>query len=66
MPQGLQCQICANYLGGLSCTAFPRDGGIPHEILSGQHDHEKKPWPGDNGIRWRNINQKPQILGEEP
>tara|TARA_Y100000310_G_C20545884_1_gene745551 strand:- start:904 stop:1101 length:198 start_codon:yes stop_codon:yes gene_type:complete len=49
-----QCDECrhlkrniAEYSYGYKCKAFP--DGIPYEITSGQHDHNK-PFPGDNGI----------------
>lgn len=33
------CNICKNYLGDLTCQAFPN--GIPNEILIGENDHSK-------------------------
>lgn len=33
------CNICKNYLGDLTCQAFPQ--GIPEEILNGENDHTK-------------------------
>ncbi len=33
------CNICKNYMGDLTCQAFP--DGIPDEILSGNNDHSK-------------------------
>jgi len=35
-----------------TCEAFP--DGIPHIITIGEHDH-KKPYKGDNGIRFEPI-----------
>lgn len=50
---GYQCVWCKHLSDespadriGSKCKAFPR---IPHEILSGLHDH-KFPFPGDGGI----------------
>jgi len=44
------CENCAHVdPSGLACAAFL--GGIPLAILAGEHDH-RKPYPGDNGIRF--------------
>ena len=49
------CGKCKHYINKKSaCTAFP--GGIPAEILEGEHDH-RKPYPGDNGIRYEPIDK---------
>ena len=53
--QSNQCKICQHYQrenesGKLHCTAFP--DGIPVEIITGEHNHEKE-YGGDNGIRWK-------------
>lgn len=51
-----QCQDCKHFWDGpylqgdvIVCTVFPE--GIPEEILSMQHDHNK-PFPGDSGITY--------------
>ena len=48
----LQCLRCKHLSIGrsMTCTAFPDEPGIPHEILKGL-DH-RLPYPNDNGIRW--------------
>ena len=50
-----QCLICDNYLGDLSCLAFPDK--IPNIILFGKHDHTK-PYKGDKGIRFEPIEEE--------
>lgn len=45
--------------GSLTCTAFPER--IPHEIVMNQHDH-RKPYPGDNGIRFESDSKYPLRL----
>tara|TARA_Y100001963_G_C6718014_1_gene417721 strand:+ start:515 stop:709 length:195 start_codon:yes stop_codon:yes gene_type:complete len=47
-----QCLECINYTVNGKCEAFPN--GIPEEIINGWHDH-KKPYKGDNGIRYENV-----------
>lgn len=47
--QSTQCLNCKNYLGALTCRAFP--DGIPEKIVTGQFDHTQ-PYEGDNGIRF--------------
>lgn len=39
------CNICKNYLGDLTCQAFPN--GIPNEILQGENNHSS-PLPNQN------------------
>jgi len=34
-----RCYNCKNYIGGLSCLAFPEE--IPNEILLGENPHEQ-------------------------
>jgi len=49
MPQNRQCISCKHYRMLHRCTAFP--DRIPEAIMLGEHDH-RKPYKGDNGIRW--------------
>lgn len=59
--QSNQCITCKHYEGAnsrtskITCAAFP--GGIPYEIISGQHDH-KEAFKGDNGIRFEKVRIK--------
>ena len=50
-----QCDRCVHFqeraLGPLTCEAFPDKDGIPAEIIKNVFDH-RKPYPGDNGIRF--------------
>lgn len=57
-PIPVQCASCKHYRGlkpvgewdtQQVCDAFP--DGIPEELLVGDVDH-RKPYPGDNGIRF--------------
>ena len=52
----IQCFFCKNFvpkkINFLFCEAFP--GGIPEEILTGEHDH-KNQYDGDNGIQFEPI-----------
>ena len=48
----LQCLSCKHYVGGRFCLAFP--DGIPQAVWVEDHDH-RKPFPGDNGIRYEEI-----------
>ena len=47
----VQCSSCKHYQSRNICAAFP--GGIPLEIVSGEHDH-RQPFEGDGGLRYRN------------
>ena len=51
-----QCANCKNYLGYYLCEAF-REEEIPDEIYVGTFDHVK-PYPGDHGIRFKQIKEK--------
>lgn len=44
------CSLCAHRRTGTTCKAFPER--IPDAILNGDDDH-KKPFPGDNGITFK-------------
>lgn len=52
MPQSDQCLSCRHYRVFGECDAYPN--GIPEAIVTGEHDH-RKPYPGDNGIRFEPI-----------
>jgi len=49
-----RCIYCEYYLGWERCKAF--QDGIPKAIVLGEHDH-RKPYPGDNGIRFEPIKE---------
>lgn len=51
LDDGDQCLWCKHYIRGRKCKAFD---WIPDEIISEDHDH-RKPFPGDNGIRFEKI-----------
>lgn len=55
MPISTQCIDCYHYFGENKCTAFPKK--IPYRIRSGEHDH-KKSFDGDNGIRFKSLEEK--------
>jgi len=46
------CFYCAHYKSKYFCKAFPDGGGIPTEILEGEHNHLTE-YPGDNGIMFQ-------------
>ena len=47
------CNQCVHHIKNTSsCLAYPE--GIPFQILQNLVDH-KKPFPGDNGIRFKKI-----------
>ena len=50
-----QCFNCLHLLKNVSCAAFPER--IPLDIRTNEHDH-RKPYPGDNGIRFEPIKDK--------
>jgi len=50
--QSNQCNECKHYRGLIQCDAYP--DRIPAAIVTGQVDH-RKPYKGDNGIRWEPI-----------
>jgi hypothetical protein len=59
----LQCVTCKHFnwkSEDYVCAAFP--GGIPHGILTLQHDHSK-PFPGDNGIRYERSTPELRVPG---
>lgn len=63
MTQSSQCLLCQHYEFGKTCAAFPR--AIPQQIFVGGFDH-RKPYPGDNGIRFRPLNRDAvQVVAEE-
>ena len=53
------CRTCKHWrrddFSGFTCNAFP--DGIPDAILESDHDH-RKPYPGDNGIRYEPVKAK--------
>jgi hypothetical protein len=55
IPLCLRCKHFVNDEKSLRCVAFP--DGIPFAILSSKQDH-RMPYPGDNGIRFEEIDKK--------
>lgn len=47
------CNRCANYLGDLTCQAFPN--GIPKEIIFDKNDHSEPLPEQDNDIVFEPI-----------
>ena len=62
MSYSEQCFLCAHYQGALTCEAFPER--IPQDVLDGTADH-RKPFKGDNGIRWEPAPDAPKSLIED-
>ena len=59
LPRYGQCADCLHYNGWFACSAYT---AIPGEILTGEHDH-RKPFPGDNGIRFEPANDEADEVG---
>jgi len=61
------CKQCRHWseldFSGYKCKAFPN--GIPEEIITSEHDH-RKPYPGDNGIRYEPANGPSRPTPEAP
>ena len=54
MSWGLECPVCIHRTAGtLACDAFP--DGIPELISTGEVTHTK-PFEGDQGVRFKEIN----------
>lgn len=51
----IQCALCKYYIDDGKCKAYPKH--IPKIILTGKHDH-RKPYKGDNGIRFEQREEK--------
>lgn len=51
VDMSVQCATCQHKGANLSCDAYEV---IPDAILFGKHNH-RKPFPGDNGIRFEPI-----------
>lgn len=51
-----QCLSCVHFTGDGGCAAFP--SGIPEAIYLNLADH-RKPFPGDQGIRWSPDEHRP-------
>ena len=49
------CAMCARYKGDVNCEAYPER--IPNAIYKQGFDHSK-PYPGDNGIRFKQVQFK--------
>ena len=52
MPQCFRCKHLHGDESRMTCDAFPE--GIPDELVHDTRDH-KKPFTGDNGIRFEPI-----------
>ncbi len=49
------CINCKNYIGDLSCRAFP--DGIPQEILLGENDHSEPLPEQENDIVFEQMDE---------
>lgn len=56
-PVTPSCARCVHRSGPTTCRAFP--DGIPHAILTGEHDH-KTPYPGDHGVQFSPLVSPPR------
>ena len=51
-----QCSYCKHQTSHTTCAAFPEL--IPIDIIGNLHDHQEA-YPGDNGIRFEPVEEKP-------
>lgn len=58
------CQTCDHFIGLGFCLAFPKDDGIPAEILLGQNNHAEP--LGDELFTWeRRPDIKPEDIADQ-